>query len=443
MSELGGSQAAESLRLAIVARTQAEIDEAVAIAALAEEAEWPADAPVDTAGRRAVRIGADGTLLLDEFLPLEVAALEGISVSAATWLIRDVVNLKARHPLVWFQATKGLIAMFRARQLAQEVARFDLSLEEAQQLDAVLAPKIPGLPWPRVLKLARGLVTELASAKVEALAERARAARFVRKLPTDDPAVAYLSCRVDTADAIFFDAMVDRVADILAQRGDADDKDLRRAKAIGVLATPARAQLLLAEAVGKRGKVSSNDPRLLPKATVFVHVAEETLLTGRGACRIEDVGALPATMLKHLVGHSRVTVRPVVRPYARVAVDEYEIPERIRRQVLLRNAVEVFPFSSRPSRGKDLDHTIPYRKGRPGQTRADNLGPLSRGPHRGKTHGGWQLEQPGPGIFWWRSPAGYRYRVTPNGTRRVGGDPRFSRLVEVLWQLDHHNGRAP
>ncbi len=61
----------------------------------------------------------------------------------------------------------------------------------------------------------------------------------MRKLPTDDPGVAYLSARVDTPDAIFFDAMVDRIADILGDRGDTDLKDIRRAKAIGVLGHPA------------------------------------------------------------------------------------------------------------------------------------------------------------------------------------------------------------
>ncbi|MCA0297085.1 MAG: hypothetical protein LCH96_17575, partial [Actinobacteria bacterium] len=77
---------------------EAEIAEAVAIADLAAEHEWAADARIDVVGKRAVRIGGDGTALVDEFLPLEVAALKGVSVSAATWLIRDIVNLKTRHP---------------------------------------------------------------------------------------------------------------------------------------------------------------------------------------------------------------------------------------------------------------------------------------------------------------------------------------------------------
>jgi hypothetical protein len=428
------------LRAAVEALAKAEVEQAVAIAELAEVQEWTAEATFDVIGTRPVRIGADGTALVDEFLPLEVATVKGISVASATWLIRDVVNLKARHPLLWMQATRGLVPMWRACQLAAEVARFDLTIEQAQELDERLAPKVPTLPWRRVLQLARGLITELAAAKVTALQQEARAARFVRKLPTDDPSVAYLSARVDTADAIFFDAMVDRIADILGERGDTDLKDVRRAKAIGVLATPARAQLMLAEAAGRNGPVRSTDPRLLPEACVYVHVAEETLLHGRGTARVEGVGPLAATLLTHLVGHNRVRVTPVIRPYAEIAVDSYEIPDPIRRQVLLRDTYEVFPYSSRTARDGDLDHTDPFRPGRKRQTRASNLGSLWRRPHRAKTHADWHLEQPRPGIFWWTTPAGDRYRVGPNGTSRHFRNPRYRLFDEALWKSDHDPG---
>jgi hypothetical protein len=435
--------AATRLRAVFEAQARAEVDSAVAIAELAEVREWTADATFDVVGTRPVRIGADGTPLVDEFLPLEVATLKGISVAAATWLICDVVNLKARHPLLWFQAIRGLVPMWRACQLAAEVARFDLTLEQAQELDARLAPKVPTLAWRRVLHLARGLITEIAAEKVTALQQEARTARFVRRLPTDDPAVAYLSARVDTADAIFFDAMVDRIADILADRGDTDLKEVRRAKAIGVLATPARAHLMLTEAAGRNGTVRSTSPRLLPQAQVVVHVAEETLLRGTGPARVEGVGALPATMLKYLLGHTRVRLTPVIRPYADIAVDSYEIPDPIRRQVLLRDQFEVFPYSSRTPREADLDHTIPYRAGVTGQTRASNLGPLSRKPHRAKTHAGWLLEQPTPGIFWWTTPTGQRYRIGPNGTIRIGRRRRHQAYEQALWDADHEDPTKP
>lgn len=438
MIETIGRPAVERLKAAVEARTAAEIAEAVAIADLAAEHQWTAADRIDVVGTRPVRVGADGTMLVDEFLPLEVAALLGVSVTSATWLIRDILNLKTRHPLLWFQTTHGLLPVWRARQLVQEVGTYDLTLEQAHQLDALLAPKVPGLSWGRVLKLARGLIAEIAAPTVEARAREARAARFVRKLPTEDPLVAYLSCRVDTRDAIFFDAMVARIADLLATRGDTGPLDVRRARAVGILATPARAMLMLNEAAGVIGDVTSTDPRLVPAATVYVHVAEETLLTGRGTARVEDVGALPATMLAFLLGHDRITLAPVIRPLASVAVDSYEIPQRIRNQVLLRDPVEIFPFSARSARRKQLDHTSPWRPGRKHQTRAANLGALSTKAHRGKTHGGWQLDQPRPGIFWWTSPAGHQYRVGPNGTIPMFRNGRYRHADQHQWDTDHH-----
>ena len=112
--------------------------------------------------------------------------------------------------------------------------------------------------------------------------------------------------------------------------------------------------------------------------------------------------------------------------------------------MLLRDTWEVFPYSSRSARRQDLDHTKPYRPGEKDQTRAGNLGPLSRKAHRGKTHGGWQVEQPRPGIFWWTSPSGHRYRIGPNGTIRIGRNPRHHFFEQAMWKFDRErDGPAP
>lgn len=107
-------------------------------------------------------------------------------------------------------------------------------------------------------------------------------------------------------------------------------------------------------------------------------------------------------------------------------VDAYEVPDRLREHVIARNPVEVFPWSSRPSRSAQMDHTLAYDASAPagsGQTRGPNLGPLGIRVHRWKTHGGVQLEQPSPGVFTWRTRAGFEYLVTPEGTYPLGRDP--------------------
>ena len=53
-----------------------------------------------------------------------------------------------------------------------------------------------------------------------------------------------------------------------------------------------------------------------------------------------------------------------------------------------------------------------------------NLGPMITFTHRIKTHSRWQVKQPFPGVFLWRSPHGRHYLVDHTGTRRVAGpDP--------------------
>ena len=69
----------------------------------------------------------------------------------------------------------------------------------------------------------------------------------------------------------------------------------------------------------------------------------------------------------------------------------------------------------------DLDHTQPYRDpdegGPPGQTRPDDLGPMTRRHHRIKTHGhGWTVRQVFDGVCVWRTPHGRHYLVDHTGT---------------------------
>jgi hypothetical protein len=44
---------------------------------------------------------------------------------------------------------------------------------------------------------------------------------------------------------------------------------------------------------------------------------------------------------------------------------------------------------------------------------------MTTGHHRIKTHGGWQVQQPFPGIYLWRDPHGAMYLVDHTGTRRL------------------------
>jgi hypothetical protein len=114
----------------------------------------------------------------------------------------------------------------------------------------------------------------------------------------------------------------------------------------------------------------------------------------------------------------------VLDPTEAAPVDGYEIPAQLRAAVRARQIADVFPFGTCLSPHMDLDHTERYVPmdygGPPGQTRLGNLGPMVRPGHRAATHGGWQKHQPEPGYYVHRSPTGYIYLVTNQGTLALG-----------------------
>jgi len=157
---------------------------------------------------------------------------------------------------------------------------------------------------------------------------------------------------------------------------------------------------------------------------------------------VENAGVGPITVGEaiELLGHCQVSVRPVLDLRDQLPVDCYEIPAAMREALRLSRPSSVFPWSHAGSHAADLDHTHPYLSmdegGPPGQTRVDNLGPMIRYGHRIKTHGrGWRHRQPAPGLYLWRTPHGYWYRVDRHGTRPLGKDPDSlleMRLAELL-----------
>ena len=186
------------------------------------------------------------------------------------------------------------------------------------------------------------------------------------------------------------------------------------------------------------GQITVDPTKLLPKAQLIVHVTDASLKDG-GVARVESVGPVLTSWLKDLLADSHVTVRPVLAPDQAWATEAYEIPEAMREWVTLRNPRSMFPFSNRNSGHLDIDHTQPWTlpplailpdpdtqdgdppdrhppDGHPPedlpQTRPGNLAPLTRKEHRAKTHAGWHVVQPSPGILLWTSPLGFHYLVT-------------------------------
>ena len=443
MASRPGKPAIERLRRAVRAERRAQAEQAAAILALAEEADWSEADEFDVDGTRAVRIGADGTRLVDEHLPLEVAAALGISVDAAIWLVRDVLNLAARLPSVWQAVQQGVFPLWRARDLAQRTEAAGLDVAECRQVDAALAPALTTVGWRRLSRLVRAHLLAVAPAKLQAQAEQSRAARYVRTgILEDDPATSWLAGRVDAADARGFDALLDRIADGLAARGEEGERDLLRARALGLLGEDLGEVVGLIDhepgheaRVAAAGDVSRRIRRERRPDQVYLHLPA-TACGADGVVDIERIGPALVEQVRTLLGDRPIRLAPVV--YAGASprvVDGYTIPAAIREDVAVRDRVEVFPFSSRSPRSCDLDHTVPYVDGEAGQTRPGNLGPLGRRAHRAKTHGGWRLEQPTPGVFWWTSPRGQVFRISPKGTLDLTPGHPEGPLWRTAWRF--------
>jgi hypothetical protein len=169
---------------------------------------------------------------------------------------------------------------------------------------------------------------------------------------------------------------------------------------------------------------------------IYVHLSAEALAAGRGIARVEEVGPVLLSRLHLLLGgRCRINLKPVIDlPAGHIPVDAYEIPASLREQLLLGNPADVFPYAAAVSRRIDVDHTIPYLSpdegGPPGQTRIGNLGPQTRSHHRQKTHGHWQLRQPEPDTWLWRSRIGRIYLVNPSGTHPLGN----TEFAETIWR---------
>lgn len=384
---------------------------------LAEVQQGLAIARVVKTYRRAVlsgkkQLGSDGTPLVDEFACLEIAAALRRDPAAVAELAADLLDLEVRFPRVWEQVVAGGVPVWVARKIARACSR--LTLARALWVDATVAPFTTRLGVARLLRWVDALVIEADPDTAEERAEDARAHRSVWVGAAHDGVKDIYGC-LNAADGVFLDGMLARLSDILAAEGSTETIDQRRATALGLLATPARALALLQTATQPTlepdneptspdevetggagrgpaacaghvcGTITVPPDKLLPASTILVHVSDRTIIDGHGLCRVDGIGPVPLTQLHHLLGNTRITIRPVLDTDGIAPVDCYDIPATIRRAVLLRQPFDIWPYGTRPSTRLDLDHTEPYRHdGTPGQTRVDNLSPLTRKAHRAK-----------------------------------------------------------
>ena len=355
-----------------------------------------------------VRIGGDGTPGVAAFTAEPFAAALGISTAAGLQLLSDVLDVVHRLPRSWAKVEALEIAPWRARRLAR--ATSTLSKEAAAHVDAQLAPVLDSCGPTRIDKVvdearARFDAVEQAVEEDEQRADwgvqlvHGRGGRYAGS--------SWMEITGDTPTLTRFYELVCEDAHELLDPDDpaSDDLGHRKVRALGVIVDRARGAT----------------PAAGGSTKVYVHVDGADLLDSTvGVGSAERLGPITTELLKQWVGHSRVTIQPVLRMDRDDAVDEHDPPAWMRELVILRDRMCVFPNCERDSRSTDLDHIVPYVDpgdgGPPGQTNPDNLAPLCRGHHRAKTHGGWSYRRNADGTCTWRSPHARRFDVAPDGT---------------------------
>jgi hypothetical protein len=398
--------------------------------------------------QRACAWGGEGTPEVSEYCAAELGALQGTGMMAARSLIADALDLRYRLPRLWGRVLTGGVRARQARKVAEQTRC--LSWQACADVDHALSDFVGMMPWPRFAKILSATILEANPALAAEWAERARSMQDVFSFDSED-GLKTVVAKAAAGDAVWFVATVNRIAEILAARGDINPVGVRRGRALGILAQPAEALRLLiehqhdpslqpSEPAEPEPDADADDHRSLsmgappafdaraarPRVVLHFHLSDAALRTGHALVRPEDGAPLILEQLVELLGRTgcQVRIQPVLDPAETAPVDGYEIPQRLRAAVRARQIADVFPFGTCLSPSMDLDHTERYVSmdygGPPGQTRLGNLGPMTRPGHRAETHGGWAKRQPEPGYFMHRSPNGYVYLVTNQGTLALG-----------------------
>ena len=366
--------------------------------------------------------GADDEgCLEDEFLPLlrwdcpaEFALAVGLSADTGEHRIHQAVHIRERMPRLWALVQARAVQAWRACRIADRtIGKPD---DVCAWIDEQVAPIAHKVGVIRLEKLLDEAMLRLypEQREQEQLEELDR--RDVQLLDRHSHnGVGEMRIRADLKDLYDFNEAVAEVAAELAELGDTDSLDVRRSKAVGILADPRTALALLERTEAPAAKRK--------KVVLSVHLSEAAVL-GLDPVGRSERGDRPVLeqQIRDWCGRedTHLTVLPVIDLNAHQSVGSYEIPNRLAAAVDLRDGTCVFPWCTRPARRCDHDHTVADSEG--GATCSCNIAPLCRHHHRIKTHTAWNYTTVEPGVYLWRSPHGYSFLRDFSGTLDVTPD---------------------
>ena len=415
-----------------------------------------------------LELAGPGAPEISEFAVIELAAALGRSTDSGRMLLSDAVEARYRLPKIWQRLLDGQVQVWRVRRVT-DLTRA-LTQEAAAFVDAHLAHVIHTASFTTVKRLVAEAAarfdpeaTEMEEADTQATLHVTLDLSTAWSIGTANG--VHLTGLLDRADAEELEHAIRTIADQLLAAGSTDSLDVRRAKALGYLsrgdltldldtsptdeggsaATSASEASPVEEA--RQHRLETTKPTSRTRQVVLhIHLSEAALRgnDGPGTPEVDpgtgQLGLHLARVENHhqtltadavrewlAVPGTQVTVKPVIDLADQIAVDSYEIPDRISQRVKLKRPTCVFPHCTRTSARTDLDHIDEYvppdQGGPPGQTATDRLAPLCRRHHRAKTHpspdGRWDYQQLTPTTWLWTSPHSLRFLVHPDGTTEL------------------------
>ena len=188
-------------------------------------------------GNVLVRLGGEGTPAVQDFCLGEIALARGTGVMATANAIADVLDLQHRLPATWAGCVAGEAEVWIARRVAKQSRH--LPADCMHLVDTALARTIGRESAGRVLEVAEAAIIRAAPGLHAERVEAERRRRFVGFGRTDETGLRTVIARVMAGDAVWVEATVTRVAEILAPRHPEADRDEVLSIAFGWLARPA------------------------------------------------------------------------------------------------------------------------------------------------------------------------------------------------------------
>ena len=372
-----------------------------------------------------------GCPYVDELSIPAFAHAGGMTEYRAENLIREAVMLVYMLPRVWQKAQHGDVDVWRARKLAEEC--WGLTPEALDYVDNQMS-----LSKARHTQGGReGVITEAKLrymadqvAKEEEQNQEKRCVIFDWDTHKNDGLVDLYAC-LDVADAQALKQALNRGVKALGEQAGDTLLGVRQAWALGDIA-----QNYLTPSGDAKSGSADNTGTPSTSVGVYLHLTPDAFLDqprrdqgkekrqGFSPIRVEGPG-IPRGMVltpqrvrewfnrPTTTGGAKIIFRPVIDLADHHHVEAYEVPNRLKEHVGLRDRGCVFPWCHRQAQQTDCDHIISHSTG--GPTCTCNLAPLCRRHHRIKTHADnhhsnpytwWKHESLGDGQYLWRGPKG-------------------------------------